>query len=366
MKMTNIMSELEVIGSYPTIDGTAGTPVYNTPITPRENYLRHFSGKELPLWTPGTTDIVTLSPRSFADNVARATVTDTVPLTLDEIGGPDICGIVWTYVPSAGGSMVVPGAPAVKDINSWEKSVRIVDVDALDWAGESEKLKPLYSTGRANLTTIYTGFFERLISFLDFEGAAIALVDEDQQEGVHRLFDRLCGVYDQLMYNFRKYLNIDIISFHDDWGSQRAPFFSLNTCREILVPYLKRVADSCHKYGMIFDFHSCGLNEVLVPAMIEAGVDIWSGQNLNNWEGLAEKYGDQIMFNVGWNKFDPQAMTEDGFVKEAVEAWERYSKYDSILLFPSRRYLPYISEACFQEIYRRSRERYSEKQARLL
>ena len=75
------------------------------------------------------------------------------------------------------------------------------------------------------------------------------------------LFSRLCEFYDHYFELLHRYLHPDVIEFHDDWGSQRAPLFSLETCREMLVPYLKRVVESCHKYGMIFQFHCCGKND---------------------------------------------------------------------------------------------------------
>jgi hypothetical protein len=98
--------------------------------------------------------------------------------------------------------------------------------------------------------------------------------------------------------------------FHDDWGSQRAPFFSPNTVREMILPYLKRLADFCHSKGMYFHQHSCGKNELLVPCMIEAGVDMWLPQNINDVDMLREKYGDKLMLGVS-PVVDPNASDEE-------------------------------------------------------
>jgi hypothetical protein len=84
--------------------------------------------------------------------------------------------------------------------------------------------------------------------------------------------------------------NFDMLCLHDDWGSQRAPFFSLATAREMIVPHMKKVSDYCHAHGIFFDLHSCGKNELLVPAMIEAGVDVWSPQPMNDIGMLIKKY----------------------------------------------------------------------------
>ena len=66
----------------------------------------------------------------------------------------------------------------------------------------------------------------------------------------------------------------------------------------MIVPYLKRLTAHCHSKGIFFDLHSCGKNDLLVPAYIEAGVDSWSGQNLNDKETLYEQYGDSIILGI--------------------------------------------------------------------
>jgi hypothetical protein len=118
--------------------------------------------------------------------------------------------------------------------------------------------------------TFQNGLFERLISFMDFENAALALIDDEQKDAVHSLFNKLCEMYEAMISKYLEILNLDGVIFHDDWGSQRAPFFSLDVCMEMVVPYLKRIADFCHSKGLWFQQHCCGKNELLVPAMIAA------------------------------------------------------------------------------------------------
>ena len=93
----------------------------------------------------------------------------------------------------------------------------------------------------------------------------------------------------------------------------------------MLVPYLKRVCQSAHKRGMFIDFHSCGKIEMLVPAMIEAGVDVWSGQDMNDREFVLKEYGDSIKLNFG-----PVAgfgMTDEQIVEETQKFLDKYGKY---------------------------------------
>ncbi|MCF0142526.1 MAG: hypothetical protein HUJ75_04035, partial [Parasporobacterium sp.] len=160
---------------------------------------------------------------------------------------------------------------------------------------------------------------ERLISFVDMADALFFLIDEDAQPAVHRLFDKLADFYDGLFKHLSESIKPDLIWFHDDWGSQRAPLFSLDLCREMLVPYIKRVVDSAHKYGMGFEFHSCGHLELLVPAMIEAGCDIWQGQSMNDKAKLFREYGDDIKMSVGFPTL-PEDATE-AQIDDAVGAF---------------------------------------------
>ena len=302
----NKEEELKVTGEYHCPGFGFGPPIIprrNMPMTPREHYLRMMKG-EKPLWMPTGYDFVGILPRIIPDNVARAFVMEAEVFPKDKVGGLDFFGVEWEYIPKAGGSMVRGGNPKIPDICEWEKYITFPDLKALDWEGSVEANKSLLEGERVVETTIMNGLFERLISFMDFSEAAIALIDEDEKEGVHRLFSRLCDFYEEEIFLFKKYYNIDQVVFHDDWGSQRAPFFSADTCREMLVPYLKRLVDYAHSLGIIFELHSCGKNEPLVPCMIEAGVDVWKPQAMNDFELLDREYGDKIVIGRNPKSFN--------------------------------------------------------------
>lgn len=290
--------ELEAKGEYRGFrPGSPGLPVLSTPITPKENFLRMVKG-EGELWTPTTAEYKMFNPHEYPDNLARYIVADQAAYRPTEIFNKDAFGVEWEFVPTAGGAMVRPGAPFIKDIENWEKELTMPDPDSFDWTGMAERNKEFLSEPRAYRTTIFTGFFERLISFIDMAPALLALVDEDQQEAVLRLFDALADYYGELFKRFKKYFDVDFVWFHDDWGSQRAPLFSVDTAREMLVPALKRTIDACHEAGMFFELHCCGKDELLVPAMIEAGVDMWAGQPMNDFEMLYKQYGKDIILGV--------------------------------------------------------------------
>ena len=293
----DISKELQVIG---TRDGFMGQkrPVYDTPATPKENYLLALKGEGL--WTPISSEQVVFSPRVIPDNISRGFVLDADPIdNATEAGGPDMFGVVWEWVPQVNGSMVRAEDPQMLgDIAKWEDVLAFPDPGEWDWEGSAAANKKYFSESLPLQVWFQNGLFERLISLMGFGEAAIALIDDEQKPHVHAFFDRLCSLYEDIFSRFKKHYDFDVVYFHDDWGGQYAPFFSLETVREMLLPYLKRLVGHIHGLGAVFEFHSCGKIEMLVPAMIEAGADIWSGQRINDHLALLEKHAGQIIFNV--------------------------------------------------------------------
>ena len=300
-------------------NGLPPMPVYTTPVSPRENYMSMVLKKEKPLWIPLAGEIVNIAPRVVPDNIARSFIMEDEPFDPNTGGGKDMFGTEWVYVPVAGGSMVKPGNPALDDASEWEKVITFPDIDTYDWAGSKEANAARCDTDRPILVWQLNGMFERLISFMDFEGAVMALIDEDQKDGVHRLFSKLADLYCQYVDHYIEAYNLNILYFHDDWGSQRAPFFSVATAKEMIAPYLKKITDYCHSKGIVFEFHCCGQVEMLVPAMIEAGIDVWCGQPMNDKEKLHGLYGKDIVLGI-----EPETLPVDASDEECYAAAKKF------------------------------------------
>ena len=267
-------------------------------ITPRENWIRMLR-HEKTRWMPLYSDTQLIMPNIIPDNVARAMVVEAEGVPEERWGGMDMYGIEWVYVPQVGGSMERPDSPhLLEDVSEWKEKVRFPDIDAWDWEGAAKRNAAYLDSSRFRVSWIFTGMFERLISFMGFENAAMTLIDEDSADDLHDLLDALADNSISLIRHLKQYFDIDCVYFHDDWGSQRSPFFSLRVVREMITPHIKRITDYCHKNGMFFELHSCGMIEDLVPAMIESGVDCWCGQNMNDKLKLFELYGDKIAIGI--------------------------------------------------------------------
>lgn len=337
--------EKEVAAAPETPKGKA----FVTPITSRENDILLGTHHD-PAWIGQ--DLNHVFPREILDNVARGFVNDGIPFE-QGFGGPDMFGVEWVYVPLVRGSMEKTGVHKVSDLEHWENDVVMPDLSTLDWPAISERCKKVIRPDKITSTMVYTGFFERLISFVGFEEAAMALIDEDLQDAIHRLFDQLCGYYDDLFDKLQKYCGLEYVVFHDDWGSQRSPFFSESTCREMLLPYLKRVVKSAHDRGIIFNFHCCGCVGALVPLMVEAGVDAWDGQDMNDIWGLYHTYGDQINITLNTKVLNISPEDADVWVNNIISHLEK-GKH---LIIANRQMNPVAREL----MYVRSREFYGKE-----
>ncbi len=335
----------EVVGEYPAYDGglviggqigVPAEPHYYRPITPRENYKLFFEGKT-PYWIPSNgkvgVDIQGFRPRLYPDNVVMHMIFDGAgSYTFESNTLKGIFDLEWEFVPAAGGATVHPGNPKVKDITEWENYIEFPNVDDWDWEACERDNKEFLNIDKVRQLGIPCGFWERLMALYDVENAAVALIDEDEQEGVHRLFDKLVDFYIDYIDHVHKHCEIDCVLMHDDWGTQNAPFFSVETAREMVMPYLKRVIDHCHELGLYFELHSCGMCEEMVPLFVEMGVDLWCGQNINDFDMLIERHkNDPIAFGVGCDPIPQDASEEE--IRAMAKAWVDKYQYKRVVQF---------------------------------
>lgn len=310
--------EHEIIGMYPGIQGmelggggkggddavvmniVPETPRFWRPIEPRENYKMLFEGKK-PYWMPYigwiACDVEEFRPRQSPDCYAHHQCLD---------GGPFIDYSTWDPIqrgwfgldlewePMSGGVTTRPGNPILDDINDWKEKIPWPNLDEIDFEEMGEMNKEYLGTDKCNQLGIQLGMWERLMCLMDVENAAVALIDEDQEDALHEFLDALVDFYIDYIERVTKVCRIDSIMFHDDWGTQNAPFFSLETAMDIFVPHMKRLIDFVHSKGIVFEHHCCGHAMELVPAMIAEGDDYWFPQPaINDLDYLIEKYKDE-------------------------------------------------------------------------
>ena len=358
-------NELEVREVIPGIPGFAAEFDYlNYPISSKQA-LHDAILKKKPCWVPSFHDYENFGPTCIPDVVARGSVWGPEMAIFDPLtqgGGKDMFGIEWVYVPAAMGSMEREDVPHLfEDANDWKDVVVFPDVDSWDWEASAERSKEWLraNSNKSIAAWIFTGFFERLISFMGFENAAVALLDEDQEDAIKELMMAIADTLCDVVEHYVKYFGVDYLYIHDDWGTQKAAFFNADVCREFFVPAMRKVTDKIHELGCIAELHSCGCHgTVQIENIIAAGWDIWRSQDMNPISELWEKYGDQITLAPNLDPIPEGASDEE---KRAV-ARAYVGKYCTtpgkpvVLNFES---YPVADRVVAQELYIRSREAYN-------
>ena len=354
-------SELKIVGEFPGRFGGGTVPVYDYPVPVRKAAYEMYMHKQ-GTWEFTDAEGGMFTPSVIPDNIARGFVFEGGPkLPREKFGGPDMFGVNWVYVDQVGGSMVKPGAPLMEDANEWREKVVFPDIDSWDWEGSAAMNREYLAKDKPPIITFLNGcWFERLISFMDFEGAAMALLDEDQIDAVKELTHALTDLYIRIAEKCFQYYDLDGVCIHDDWGSQQAPFFSDRIARELYLPEMKRFNDYVHSQGKYVELHSCGHVEDRCDVFAEAGFDAWLPMSMNDTPALYEKYGDRIVIGVAYDKpFDPETATEEEQRAAARDFADRFCApgkpssvsfiYNSKLLTPAFR----------EELYRCSRLNYA-------
>jgi hypothetical protein len=66
----------------------------------------------------------------------------------------------------------------LEDITEWKKKINIPDADACDWAKEAEICAAVDREKTAVSYFMAVGVFERVVTFMGFENALIAMVEK--------------------------------------------------------------------------------------------------------------------------------------------------------------------------------------------
>ncbi|SFB02288.1 Uroporphyrinogen decarboxylase (URO-D) [Acetitomaculum ruminis DSM 5522] len=304
--------ELSDVGMYPAVPGPYGMPTFparkfKTPITPKENF-KLMCEKKKPVWIPNIpTDFNCIQPECMPDAYAR------------NHGGFDWFGIDWEFEPLTAAAMVRPGTRRLSEIDNWEEELlpKWPDLNVIDWQKNYDEIyKPVIQEDRATMFIIVNGLFERTADLTSFEDTFCYLLEEP--EALNALYTKLTDFHLDLMKIAKEVYGADVITFHDDMGSQKSSFMSPDTYKEILLPHYKRMNDAAHDMGLYVNYHSCGSVSNQIENFCDAGFDFWEGQDAcNDKQAIMDKYGDR-MGQVSIFMPDPAESDED-FVKEIEE-----------------------------------------------
>jgi len=124
-----------------------------------------------------------------------------------------------------------------------------------------------------------------------------------EPENVERLLDELMKRHLATLEKVCHYLGdvVDIIRFGDDLGMSNGPFMAPETYDELFKPRHKILADYVKANSKMHTFiHSCGSISLLIPGLLEAGIEVLNPVQTNcaNMEPnfLKKEFGDKACF----------------------------------------------------------------------
>lgn len=307
------------------------------PITAKENLRRVFTG-EKPCWIP----VWNIDNQ----NVYPDVVWEHPPYDAD---GLDWFGTEWVMVETAGGQMPKTGTRVISDFRKWKEEVTFPDLTKVDWEEDAVLQTSRYDPNRMHVFHTAEGLFERLHELMPFDETLMAFYDEP--ELLRDWFDAMVKYKIELLgYVIKYYDPVDYIIYGDDWGTQRAGFFSNEMFRETLMPYTKKIWDWLHSQGKFIELHSCGLTQQYIEEIIEMGCDAWTPQTNNDLDMLTEKYGNKITLTVPMEGVETATSEEEA--RALVRAFvDKYAPRGRIVAMKLMSAPKEIADAAYDELY---------------
>ncbi len=273
-------------------------------ISPRENMLK-FYHHECPDYIPDMrkhTSNVPVEFCKFEDHPRPGT------------SGKDGYGVYWQFEPTSKAHMPFPDPETGKyvmemdDMENWRDFVHFPDPDDFDWAAHvEENMAGVDTENKIVGASINHGMFERLHSLMGMEDGAMALVayPDEVLDFFNELADYKCKIIRKIAQYYPK---VDMVNLSDDWGHQNSAFFSEDTWNTLFRPGMTRIMDTCREVGLIFQLHSCGRWEKILPHAIDAGLEHWTScQCVNDIDGILRKYGRKLTMIGGCDPIEIQA-----------------------------------------------------------
>ena len=236
-------------------------------MTPKENALAIFNHRQPDRYVDLMHAIILLHDPVFdADQ----------PLP-DGLEHRDTWGTVHIARPDQPGQMPVVNEEnaVIKDIEHWREQLTVPDPAQLDWSAAEKAAR---EADRENMLIgcfCPAGLFERSHYLMGFENALVSYISSPEE--MAELLRVIADYKIRYIRLAKKYLNPDIIFFHDDWGSKRNVFLSPNLWRQLIKPLQREIVDAAHKCGMLFMHHADCYCQPLAEDMVEIGIDIWQG-----------------------------------------------------------------------------------------
>ncbi|MDR0819551.1 MAG: hypothetical protein LBN43_08295 [Oscillospiraceae bacterium] len=290
-------------------------PVPDYPISIRENF-RRAAKRENPVWLPNSvTDIdseMVANLTGWAENDWSRS---------ERYDWTDHFGVQWTFVPEAGGPMLKQSVPPImEDVTEWKTAVKFPVLSDYNIKERCEAFLKKHDPEKVLQVNVGLGCTERLVALMGgYENAMVAMAMEP--EAVREFLEAFVDSEIELVDELCKYLPIDFITYHDDWGTERDTFFGEQMMEDIVFPPTKRLFDNLRGKNIVIQQHSCGKITRFMPYFVKLGVDFLQIQDRpNDFAAYKREYGKDIGLEVAC----PFSPTKDELIANIHKTVDTY------------------------------------------
>lgn len=260
-------------------------------------------------------------------------------------------GTCFCFKPGAPGAHPVVNAEnaVIKDIEHWKEQLQVPTLKDLDWESAAAKAKEVDRHQYFCAVFSSGGLFERTHHLMGMQEALINYMEyPEEMAGLLRVIADYKIEYLKLA---AKYIQPDIVFFHDDWGTKQNVFLPPRVWRELIKPLHTEIVKTAHDCGILFMHHADCVCQPLVLDMVEMGIDVWQGTIPQNDIVEIQRITEGKLPMVGGidgPKIDVENITEEEIRAEVRRAFDTYC--------PGGRFYPSIANGrCFRpwnnEIY---------------
>ncbi|MCL1804336.1 MAG: veratrol--corrinoid protein metyltransferase [Eubacteriaceae bacterium] len=217
--------------------------------------------------------------------------------------GIDYFGVEWVIDNSAfPAALPKPGVFILDDIRKWRDVIKMPDFSNVDWEEMAKKDREGFDPelplgGR----TVFTGFFQSLISFMGFTEGLVACLEEPEE--VKELMSVYCDFACENARKYIQYYKPQYGTLSDDIAHEHDPFVSLETFRDLFAPYWRKYASVFLDAGIPVTHHNCGHFEAFAEDVADMGFTLWEPvQSSNDAVALKAKLGRNLALG---GAFDP-------------------------------------------------------------
>jgi len=153
-------------------------------------------------------------------------------------------------------------------------------------------------------------------------------------DAVNRLVRRIAEVKIRLTQRLIDEVDVDMITYGDDWGMEDKPLMSPEQWRTFIKPCQSELYAVAKERGTVVFQHSDGRVEDLVSDLAEIGVDILNIQReCNSWSNIIRDYGKRVTMwgGVSARTLDIGTSWE---VSKEIEECSRLGRFGGLVLAP--------------------------------